>query len=181
MPAYLRDGSAQTIVRATTLRQKLQIQLSISPSHSILTPGRPVPALTLWRQAPGRVVTGVPIFESLVWLDPVKIPTQAGFEPGIFRPRGGRLTTRPTRRCPFGHLSDQSDYRVSNNRNVIMLTRMRNKHSLHEKPLLFLSVIGDFEYLLHHHIEGSRPEWCISAIYHAWDTPFRSGTLELEV
>ena len=24
---------------------------------------------------------------------------QAGFEPGIFRSRGGRLTTRPTRRC----------------------------------------------------------------------------------
>ena len=44
---YLRDGSAHTILRAATLRQKLQIQLSISPSHSILTPGRPVPALTL--------------------------------------------------------------------------------------------------------------------------------------
>ena len=34
-------------LRAATLRWKLQIQLSISPSHSILTPGRPVPALTL--------------------------------------------------------------------------------------------------------------------------------------
>ena len=31
----------------STLRKKLQIQLSISPSHSILTPDRPVPALTL--------------------------------------------------------------------------------------------------------------------------------------
>ena len=40
-----RDGSAQTILRAATLRQKLQIQLSTSPTHSILTPGRPVPAL----------------------------------------------------------------------------------------------------------------------------------------
>ena len=30
---------------------------------------------------------------------PGKIPSQAGFEPGIFRSRGGRLTTRPTRRC----------------------------------------------------------------------------------
>ena len=27
-----------------------------------------------------------------------KIPAQAGFEPGTFRSRGGRLTTRPTRR-----------------------------------------------------------------------------------
>ena len=46
--------------------EKLQIQLSTSPSHSVLTPGRPVPALTLQCQAPGRVATGVPIFESLV-------------------------------------------------------------------------------------------------------------------
>ena len=36
---YLRDGSAQTILRATTLRQKLHIKRSTSPSHSILTPG----------------------------------------------------------------------------------------------------------------------------------------------
>ena len=47
MLVYLRDGSAQTILRAATLRQKLQIQRSTSPSHGILTPGRPVPALTL--------------------------------------------------------------------------------------------------------------------------------------
>ena len=37
---YLRDGSAQTILRAATLRWKLQIKLSTSPSHCILTPGR---------------------------------------------------------------------------------------------------------------------------------------------
>ena len=49
-------------------------------------------------QVPGRIATGVPIFESLVCLDPEKIPSQTGFEPGIFRSRGGRLTTRPTRR-----------------------------------------------------------------------------------
>ena len=29
------------------------------------------------------------------------------------------------------------------------------------------------------HIEGSRPEWCISTIYHAWDTPFWLGTLDI--
>ena len=63
---YLRDGSAQTSLRAATLRQKLQIKLSTSLSHSILTPGQPAPALTLERQAPGRVATGVPIFKSLV-------------------------------------------------------------------------------------------------------------------
>ena len=30
-----------------------------------------------------------------------KIPAQAGFEPGTFRSRGGRLTTRPTRRSQW--------------------------------------------------------------------------------
>ena len=40
---YLGDGSAQTIVRAATLRQKLQIKLSLSPRHNILTPDQPVP------------------------------------------------------------------------------------------------------------------------------------------
>ena len=39
--------SAMTILRAATLRYKLRIKLSTSPSHSILTPGRPIPALTL--------------------------------------------------------------------------------------------------------------------------------------
>ena len=38
------------------------------------------------------------MFKPLVWLDPEKIPAQAGIEPWIFRSRGGRLTTRPTRR-----------------------------------------------------------------------------------
>ena len=36
-------------------------QFAISPSHSILTPGRPVPALTLYCQAPGIIATGLPI------------------------------------------------------------------------------------------------------------------------
>ena len=62
----------------------------------------PHPVTVYWHradQAPGRV----PIFKSLVWLDPEKIPVHAGFEPGIFRSRGGlgflvvALTTRPTR------------------------------------------------------------------------------------
>ena len=84
---YLRDGSARTIVP----RLKLQIKLSTSPSHSILTPGRPVPALTLQRRAPGRVATGVSFFKVTGMTRPGKIPLQAGFEPRIFRSRGGRL------------------------------------------------------------------------------------------
>ena len=74
MLVYIRDGSAQTSVHAATLRQKLQIKLSLSPSHSILTPHQPVPVLTLWCQAPGRVATGVPMYKSLVWLDLDKSP-----------------------------------------------------------------------------------------------------------
>ena len=54
---YLRDGSAQTIVRAATPRYELQIELSISSIHGILAPGRPFPALSLQRQAPGPVCT----------------------------------------------------------------------------------------------------------------------------
>ena len=41
-------------------------QTFISPSRSMLTPGQPVPAMTLKRQALGRVATGVPTFKSLV-------------------------------------------------------------------------------------------------------------------
>ena len=37
---YLRDGSAQTIVHAATLRQKVQIKFAVSGSHNTL-PARP--------------------------------------------------------------------------------------------------------------------------------------------
>ena len=54
--------------RKARKRQKLQIKLSTSPYHSILTPFQPVPAQTLERQAPGRVANGVlvPTFKLLV-------------------------------------------------------------------------------------------------------------------
>ena len=41
-------------------------------TYSIPTPGQPVPAHTLHHQAPGRVVTGTPIFKTLIWPDPGK-------------------------------------------------------------------------------------------------------------
>ena len=68
MLVYLRDGFAQIIAHAVTLTYKLQVKRSLSPSHSTLTPGLPVPVLTLNRQASGRVATKVSIFKSLVWL-----------------------------------------------------------------------------------------------------------------
>ena len=64
--AYLKDRSAQTVVLAATLRQRLKIKLSISPSHRKLISGEPDPALTVQQQTPDRVATGVPIFKSLV-------------------------------------------------------------------------------------------------------------------
>ena len=108
MLVYLRDGSAQTIVRAATLKQKLQIKLSTSPSHSILTPGRPVPALTLYRQTPGRVATGVPVLKSLVPLDPVKSRRQLDSNPGSSAPEADALITRRARRSPAVSLADSS-------------------------------------------------------------------------
>ena len=85
MLVYLRDRSAQTILLAPTLNCKLQIKLSASPSHSILTPGLPVPALTPagshWSAN----------FEVTGMTRPGKIPSQLGFEPRIFRSRGGHL------------------------------------------------------------------------------------------
>ena len=96
MQVYLGDGSAQTIVRAATLRQKLPNKLAISRSHSILTSGQPVPELTLRGQAPGWVATGVH------WYDTTgeKIPTrmQARFEPRCADLEADALTTGPTRR-----------------------------------------------------------------------------------
>ena len=98
MLVYLRDGSAQTVLRAATLRQKLQIRLSTSPSHSIPTPGQPVPAMTLRRQAPGWVATGVPIWKPMVRLDPEKSRTKRDSNTGSSALETDALTTRPTRR-----------------------------------------------------------------------------------
>ena len=52
---YIRDGSAQTIVSATTMREKLQINVAISPS--IPTQRQPVLAQTFKLQAPDRIAT----------------------------------------------------------------------------------------------------------------------------
>ena len=74
---------------------------SMSPSHNILTPGQPVEALTLWRQSPGRVATGVPILKSLVWLDPGKSRRRRESNPGSAAFEADALTTRPTKRLAF--------------------------------------------------------------------------------
>ena len=47
------------------------------------------------------------------------------------------------------------------------------KHKWRLKTQDFVLVLGDKE-----NFEGFRPEWCISTTYHAWDTPFWSGTLD---
>ena len=97
MLVYIRDGSAQTIVRTATLRYKLKIKLSISPSCSILTPGWPVPALTPWCQTLGKVATGVPIFKSPVWLDREKSGHMWDSNPRSSALEADALTTWPTK------------------------------------------------------------------------------------
>ena len=54
MLLYLRGVSAQTVVRAATLRESLQIKFAVSLSL-MLTSGHTVPVLTLDHQAPDRV------------------------------------------------------------------------------------------------------------------------------
>ena len=53
--------------------------------------------LTLSCQAPGRVATGVPVFKSLVWLDPEKSHCKWDSNPGSSAPEAEALTTRPAR------------------------------------------------------------------------------------
>ena len=91
MQVYLR-------ICSDNFRRKLQTKLSISPSHSILTPGQPVPALTLQHQAPGRVATGVPISMSLVWLNLKKSPRKQDLNLGSSPLKADALTTWPARR-----------------------------------------------------------------------------------
>ena len=74
-----------------TLRWKLQIKLAISPSHRILKPGQPVPALTLQRQAPGRIAFRVPIIPSLARLDAEKSLRRKRESNPVCRYRCGRL------------------------------------------------------------------------------------------
>ena len=69
-------------------------------------PGQPVPVLTLYRQAPGRVTTGVPVFKSLVLLNPEKSRRQQDSNPGPYALEADTLTTRPTRQssvCGSAH------------------------------------------------------------------------------
>ena len=89
---YLRDGSAQTSIRAVTLKQKLQIKLFVSPSRTVLTPANQSQHLP-YNQAPGRVATGVPLFKLLVLLDPAKFLRKRESNP-----RSSALEADPPRR-----------------------------------------------------------------------------------
>ena len=81
---YPRDGSTRAIVRAATLKQKWRIKLFIKPSHSILTPGQPVPARALYLQELGRVGTRTPIYLSLVY--GMSQQEKAGFSSAVDQP-----------------------------------------------------------------------------------------------
>ena len=105
-------AGTRVVVPATGPRR---IKLAISLSQSPLTPGQPVPALTLLHQAPGWAATGVPNFKRSVRLDlQKKIQQQQqqqksasqgkrGTNSQLHRSRGGRLSTWPPgRSAPLG-------------------------------------------------------------------------------
>ena len=69
MLVYLRGRSCSD--KRTRCHTEVEVEdrklfFFISPSRSILTPGLPVPALTLYHQAPGRVATEAPVVRLLV-------------------------------------------------------------------------------------------------------------------
>ena len=73
-----KGGSAQTVVRAAVLRQ-------VADPTSHFTPGQPFPAITLERQAPGRVAHWSTNFQITAVTRPRKIPTGKGrMEPRSF-------------------------------------------------------------------------------------------------
>ena len=61
-------------------------------------PTSPTADPIVYCQVPGRVATGVPIFKSLVWLDPEKARRKRDVNPGSFTLEADALTTRPMRR-----------------------------------------------------------------------------------
>ena len=91
MLVYLRDGSAQTVLRPATLRLEVADQTfsltqsqytdtgPTSPSADPITPGA-------WQSSHWSSD-----FEVTGMTRPGKIPSQAGIEPRIFCSRGGRL------------------------------------------------------------------------------------------
>ena len=88
MRLYLRGGSAQTILRAVTLRQNLQIKLCFSPSQRILAPSRPVAGA--WQGSHWSAN-----FEVTGMTRPRKNPGASWIRTAL---EADALTTRPTRR-----------------------------------------------------------------------------------
>ena len=96
--ASVSQGQIYSILRSATLRWKLQTKLSISPSHSILKPGQPVPAPQCQ-------------FSSH-WYDPTpkKSRRKRDSNPGSPALEADALTTRPMRRS--GHDRNRSLHTV---------------------------------------------------------------------
>ena len=114
---YLRDGPAQTVVRAATLRQKQQSRLAVSPSHGALTLGQPGLVQVLESQRPGKaarrrtvqvtgIISRVPDQNgvSQAWYiveihhsgrKPSIYPVEAGDDPWFCCSCGRRLTPPP--------------------------------------------------------------------------------------
>ena len=99
MLVYLRDGSAQTIVRAATLRQKLKIKLSTTPSHSNSDTGPTSTSADPITPGAWQGSHGSANFEVTGMTQPRKNPVaKRDSNPGSSALEAYALTTRPTRR-----------------------------------------------------------------------------------
>ena len=97
-----QDGSAQT-----TLRPATQIEVADQTFHltqSQYTDTGPTNPCTdpITPSAWQGIATGVPIFKSLVWLDPEKSRRKWDSNPGSSALEADAFTTRPTRRWDIG-------------------------------------------------------------------------------
>ena len=93
-PRYLRDGSAQTLVCASTRRQPLQTNLAISPSPRILDTGQT--SATTDPTTPDAwqgIATRIPV----TGMTP---PENVRTNPRLSCSLDGHLTTKPPRRQP---------------------------------------------------------------------------------
>ena len=91
MLVYLRDGSAQTTVRAPTLRQNLQINFLSYPVIVYWHQAKLSQRSPYTRQAPGKVATWVQIFKLLYDSKPEKFAEIVGVKPQVRHSQGIRL------------------------------------------------------------------------------------------
>ena len=97
MLVYLRDGSAQTIFTCCHTEVEVADQTFYLTQSQYTDTGPTSPSTD-----PIMPGAGVPIFKSLVWLDPEKSRRKRDLNSGPSAPKADALTTRPPRRSGKG-------------------------------------------------------------------------------